>query len=53
MKTWLGAKERSPKEAGLGGSTPFPATLIPKDLAAESEIFHPRSPPTILTELAP
>ena len=45
--------ERSPEKAGVGGSTPSLATIILKNLAAESRIFQPTIQPTILTELAP
>ncbi len=44
--------ERSPEKAGVGGSTPSLATMIPKHLAeirwsAGSEITHGRSPTAI------
>ena len=45
--------ERSPEKAGVGGSTPSLATIILKDLAAESRNFQPTIQPMILTELAP
>ena len=49
--------ERSPEKAGVGGSTPSLATIIPKNLAAQSQNFQPTIQPTIqpmiLTELAP
>ena len=45
--------ERSPEKAGVGGSTPSLATIIPKNLAAKSRFFQPTIQPTILTELAP
>ncbi len=45
--------ERSPEKAGVGGSTPSLATIIPKNLAAESRNFQPTIQPMILTELAP
>gem|GEM_PF-4535198 len=45
--------ERSPEKAGVGGSTPSLATIISKNLAAESRNFQPTIQPTILTELAP
>ena len=41
--------ERSPEKAGVGGSTPSLATMIPKDLGAKNRNFQPM----ILTELAP
>jgi hypothetical protein len=37
--------ERSPEKAGVGGSTPSLATIIPKGLAGKPEILHPRSHP--------
>ena len=43
--------ERSPEKAGVGGSTPSLATIIPKNLATESRIFQPTIQPMILTEL--
>src|SRR5437879_13060984 len=45
--------ERSPEKAGVGGSTPSLATIILKNLAAESRNFQPTIQPMILTELAP
>jgi hypothetical protein len=45
--------ERSPEKAGVGGSTPSLATIIPKDLLAKSRNFQPTIQPMILTELAP
>lgn len=45
--------ERSPEKAGVGGSTPSLATIIPKDLPAKSRNFQPTIQPMILTELAP
>src|SRR5580700_2516312 len=39
--------ERSPEKAGVGGSTPSLATIIPKDLAALSRNFQPTIQPTI------
>ena len=45
--------ERSPEKAGVGGSTPSLATIIPKNLAAQSQNFQPTIQPMILTELAP
>ena len=45
--------ERSPEKAGVGGSTPSLATIIPKDLAAQGKNFQPTIQPMILTELAP
>jgi hypothetical protein len=45
--------ERSPEKAGVGGSTPSLATIIPKNLAAENRNFQPTIQPMILTELAP
>ena len=44
--------ERSPEKAGVGGSTPSLATIIPKNLAAKSRNFQPTIQPMILTELA-
>jgi hypothetical protein len=44
--------ERSPEKAGVGGSTPSLATIIPKNLVAKSENFQPTIQPMILTELA-
>ena len=45
--------ERSPEKAGVGGSTPSLATIILKNLAAQSRNFQPTIQPMILTELAP
>jgi hypothetical protein len=52
--------ERSPEKAGVGGSTPSLATIIPKNLAAQSRNFQPtiqptirRFDPTFLTEPSP
>jgi hypothetical protein len=45
--------ERSPEKAGVGGSTPSLATIIPKNLAAQGLNLAPMVPPTILTELVP
>jgi hypothetical protein len=45
--------ESSPEKAGVGGSTPSLATIIPKHLAARSRNSQPTIQPTILTELAP
>jgi hypothetical protein len=45
--------ERSPEKAGVGGSIPSLATIIPKNLAARSRNLPPTIPPMILTELAP
>src|SRR5271154_7090728 len=45
--------ERSPEKAGVGGSTPSLATIILKNLAAESRNFQPTIQPMILIELAP
>jgi hypothetical protein len=42
--------ERSPEKAGVGGSTPSLATIIPKNLAAQSLNLPPAIPPTILSE---
>jgi hypothetical protein len=42
----------SPEKAGVGGSTPSLATIIPKNLVAKSENFQPTIQPMILTELA-
>src|ERR1039458_7255219 len=39
--------ERSPEKAGVGGSTPSLATIISKDLAAQSRNFQPTVQPTI------
>ena len=39
--------ERSPEKAGVGGSTPSLATIIPKDLAAFDENSQPTIQPTI------
>src|SRR6266404_1081591 len=44
--------ERSPEKAGVGGSTPSLATIIPKNLAAQCRNFQPTIQPMILTELA-
>src|SRR6516225_6710130 len=44
--------ERSPEKAGVGGSTPSLATIIPKHLAAQNQNFQPTIQPMILTELA-
>jgi hypothetical protein len=44
--------ERSPEKAGVGGSTPSLATIIPKNLAVKSQNFQPTIQPMILTELA-
>ncbi len=44
--------ERSPEKAGVGGSTPSLATIIPKNLVAKSGNFQPTIQPMILTELA-
>ena len=43
----------SPEKAGVGGSTPSLATIILKNLAAQSQNFQPTIQPMILTELAP
>ena len=52
--------ERSPEKAGVGGSTPSLATIIPKDLATKSRNSQPtiqptirRSNPRFLTESSP
>ena len=45
--------ERSPEKAGVGGSTPSLATIIPKILAAKSQNFQLTTQPISLTELAP
>ncbi len=45
--------ERSPEKAGVGGSTPSLATIIPKHLAAQSRNLPPKIPPKIITEFAP
>jgi hypothetical protein len=39
--------ERSPEKAGVGGSTPSLATIIPEDLAAQSRIFQPTIQPML------
>jgi len=44
--------ESSPEKAGVGGSTPSLATIIPKNLVAKSGNFQPTIQPMILTELA-
>ena len=45
--------ERSPEKAGVGGSTPSLATIILKNLAAQTRNSPPMIPPTILIELFP
>jgi hypothetical protein len=45
--------ERSPEKAGVGGSTPSLATIIPKNLAVKSRNLQPTIQPMILIELAP
>ena len=45
--------ERSPEKAGVGGSTPSLATIIPKNLEEQNRNFQPTIQPMILTELAP
>ena len=41
------------EKAGVGGSIPSLATIIPKDLMAESQNLPPKVPPKIITEFAP
>jgi hypothetical protein len=39
--------ERSPEKAGVGGSTPSLATIIPKDLAVVTGFLQPKVQPKI------
>ena len=39
--------ERSPEKAGVGGSTPSLATIIPKDLGAFAHFLQPKVQPKI------
>ena len=43
----------SPEKAGVGGSIPSLATIISKDLMAESQNLPPKVPPKTITEFAP
>ena len=45
--------ERSPEKAGVGGSIPSLATIIPKDLDDFAVFFPPKVPPKLITEFAP
>ena len=40
--------ERSPEKAGVGGSTPSLATIIPKDLWGFADFSQPKVRPKIL-----
>jgi hypothetical protein len=40
--------ERSPEKAGVGGSTPSLATIIPKDFRDFHRKFQPTVQPTVL-----
>ena len=40
-------KERSPEKAGVGGSTPSLATIIPKDLGVFAHFLQPKVQPKI------
>jgi len=42
-----------PEKAGVGGSIPSLATIIPKNLAARSQKLPPKVPPKIIAEFAP
>jgi hypothetical protein len=39
--------ERSPEKAGVGGSTPSLATIIPKDLGVFAHFLQPKVQPKI------
>jgi len=39
--------ERSPEKAGVGGSTPSLATIIPKDLGVFARFLQPKVQPKI------
>jgi hypothetical protein len=41
------------EKAGVGGSIPSLATIIPKDLDGFTDFLPPKAPPKIITELAP
>jgi len=43
----------NPEKAGVGGSIPSLATIIPKDLLAKSRNLPPKIPPKIITEFSP